>query len=386
MNGTLELTRELIARPSVTPEDAGCLALLGERLGCAGFVLEPLPFGAVTNLWATHGSGNPVFCFAGHTDVVPPGDLAAWDSDPFVPTIRGDYLYGRGAADMKGSLAAMVIASERFVAAHPRHQGTLAFLLTSDEEGLAVDGTLRVVEILAARGQELTWCLVGEPSSQAQLGDLLRNGRRGSLNGRLHVNGVQGHVAYPERARNPIHLVAPALAALAAMEWDRGNEYFPPTSFQISNIQAGTGAENVIPPNLEAWFNFRFSTASTPEGLRARVHAVLDRLGLDYRIDWHLSGSPFLTPRGRLVSAVTECIQAQLGITPELSTGGGTSDGRFIARLGGEIIELGPVNATIHKINECVRVAELAALSDVYHGILTRLLAAPRRPGTDHDF
>ncbi len=374
MTATLELTRQLIARPSVTPDDAGCLDQLGGRLERAGFTLEPMPFGSVSNLWATHGTGEPVFCFAGHTDVVPPGDLAAWDSDPFVPTIRGDYLYGRGAADMKGSLAAMVTAAEAFVGAHPHHRGTLAFLLTSDEEGIAIDGTQRVVDVLAARQQRLTWCLVGEPSSQTQLGDLLRNGRRGSLNGRLFVQGVQGHVAYPDRVRNPIHLAAPALASLAAMEWDQGNEYFPPTSFQISNLQAGTGAENVVPGVLQAWFNFRFSTASTPEDLKQRVTALLDAAGLDFRIDWHLSGSPFLTPRGPLVSAVVGNIASQLGVHSELSTGGGTSDGRFIARLGCEIIELGPVNATIHKINECVRIDDLEALSALYEGILTQLL------------
>jgi succinyl-diaminopimelate desuccinylase len=374
MNSTLELTRELIARASVTPQDAGCLDLLGARLAACGFTLEPMPFGAVQNLWATRGQGRPVFCFAGHTDVVPPGDLAAWSSDPFVPTVRGDYLYGRGAADMKGSLAAMVTATERFVTDCPEHRGTLAFLLTSDEEGSAVDGTTRVVDTLAARSQPLDWCLIGEPSSQLQVGDLLRNGRRGSLNGRLHLQGVQGHVAYPERARNPIHLMAPALAALTTTEWDGGNEFFPPTSFQISNIRAGTGAENVIPPSLEAWFNFRFSTASTPESLRARVHQTLDALDLDYRIDWHLSGSPFLTPRGPLLSAVVDCIEQHRGVTPALSTGGGTSDGRFIMRLGGEIIELGPVNESIHKVDECVRIEELDALSRLYSGILTRLL------------
>ncbi len=374
MTNTFELTCELIARPSLTPDDAGCLALLSARLANCGFAVEHLPFGEVSNLWATHGSGEPVFCFAGHTDVVPPGDLASWDSDPFVPTVRDEFLFGRGAADMKGSLAAMVTATESFLAANPAHRGTLAFLLTSDEEGTAVNGTQRVVERLCARGQPITWCLVGEPSSQERLGDLLRNGRRGSLNGRLRVSGVQGHVAYPERARNPIHLVAPVLASLAATDWDRGNEYFPPTSFQISNIQAGTGAENVIPPHLEAWFNFRFSTASTPAHLQSCVHLALDAAGLDYQLAWHLSGEPFLTPRGELVTAVVECIEAQLGLTPELSTGGGTSDGRFIAKMGCEIIELGPLNATIHKINECVHIPELAALAKLYGGILQRLL------------
>ena len=381
MSATLDLARELISRASITPNDAGCLEHLGARLTNCGFEVERLPYGEVSNLWATHGVGEPVFCFAGHTDVVPPGDLADWDSDPFVPSIRGEYLYGRGAADMKGSLAAMVTATEAFLAANPDHPGTLAFLLTSDEEGTAVNGTKRVVETLVARGQPITWCLVGEPSSRDRLGDLLRNGRRGSLNGRLQIRGVQGHVAYPERACNPIHLVAPALASLVTMDWDRGNEYFPPTSFQLSNIQAGTGAENVIPARLETWFNFRFSTASTPEDLQSRVHAILDEHGLDYRLDWHLSGAPFLTPRGHLVAAVVNCLEEHLGVIPELSTGGGTSDGRFIAALGCEIIELGPVNATIHQVNECVRVAELAALSEVYSGILTRLLAEPSLSG-----
>ena len=374
MDPTLELTCALIARRSVTPEDAGCLDQIGARLRACGFALEALPAGGVSNLWATHGRGGPVFCFAGHTDVVPPGDPADWQSDPFQPEIRGDFLYGRGAADMKGSLAAMVTATERFLARAADHKGTLAFLLTSDEEGIATHGTRHVVETLRTRGQPIDWCLIGEPSSQTTLGDLLRNGRRGSLNGTLRVIGVQGHVAYPERARNPIHLAAPALAALSAIRWDEGNEFFPPTSFQISNVQSGTGAENVSPPRLEARFNFRFSTESTPEGLQSRVREILDAHGLDYELDWHLSGEPFLTARGPLVSAVLDTLQAELGIAPELSTGGGTSDGRFIAKLGTEVIELGPNNATIHKVNECVPVAELARLSGVYEGILTRLL------------
>lgn len=370
----LELTEALIARPSVTPDDAGCLEIIGARLAAAGFRLEALPFGEVSNLWACHGQGAPVFCFAGHTDVVPPGDVSAWTSPPFQPSVRQGLLYGRGAADMKGSLAAMVVAAERFVTAHPDHPGTLAFLLTSDEEGAARDGTRRVVDTLMARGTPLTWCLVGEPSSQQALGDLLRNGRRGSLNGRLHVQGIQGHVAYPERARNPIHLAAGVLATLAGTAWDAGNSHFPATSFQISNIHAGTGAENVIPATLEAWFNFRYSTASTADALKERVHALCDAAGLDYRIDWHLSGEPFLTPGGALVDAVTASIRACLGRQPVLSTGGGTSDGRFIARMGCEVIELGPINATIHKVDECVAVSDLAPLSDVYLDILARLL------------
>jgi succinyl-diaminopimelate desuccinylase len=374
MNPTLTLTCELIARPSVTPEDAGCLDLIGQRLERLGFGLEPMPRADVSNLWATLGHGGPVFCFAGHTDVVPPGDLADWTSDPFLPVITDGFLYGRGAADMKGSLAAMVTATERFLARCPQPRGTLAFLLTSDEEGVATHGTRHVVETLMARGQPLDYCLIGEPSSQQRLGDLLRNGRRGSLNGRLTIEGVQGHVAYPDRARNPIHLAAPALAALAALNWDPGNEFFPPTSFQISNVNSGTGAENVIPPRLEARFNFRFSTESTPEQLKARVKETLDAHGLDYRIEWHLSGEPFLTGRGRLVEAVVGALDAELAVTPELSTGGGTSDGRFIAKMGCEVLELGPNNATIHKINERVPVHELEQLSRVYEEVLVRLL------------
>jgi succinyl-diaminopimelate desuccinylase len=370
---TLALTCDLIARPSVTPDDAGCLDLMAARLAGCGFHIERLPFGNVSNLWATHGSGEPVFCFAGHTDVVPAGDTAAWQSAPFMPSVRAGKLYGRGAADMKGSLAAMLTATERFIAQSP-HRGTLAFLLTSDEEGIAIDGTKRVVELLRSRGQTIQWCLVGEPSSKTRLGDLLRNGRRGSLNGRVVVQGVQGHVAYPTLARNPIHQAARALADLCAMTWDSGNDFFPPTSFQISNVHAGTGAENVIPPTLEAWFNFRFSTATTVEALQAAVHTVFDRHDLDYRLEWHLSGAPFVTPPGVLVDAVCASVREHLGIEPELSTGGGTSDGRFITALGAEIVELGPVNATIHKIDECVDVGELDALSAVYERILVKLL------------
>lgn len=375
MNGaTLALTEELIRCPSVTPRDEGCLELIGKRLAACGFRLERLPFGEVSNLWATHGEGQPVFCFAGHTDVVPPGELSAWTSPPFAPEIRGDHLYGRGAADMKGSVAAMVVAAEMFLASNSAHAGTLCFLLTSDEEGSAINGTRQVVEHLMQQGQALTWCLVGEPSSQTRLGDLIRNGRRGSLNGRLFIHGVQGHVAYPEKALNPIHAALPALAALQATVWDHGNDHFPPTSFQISNLSAGTGAENVIPPTLELWFNFRFSTASTAADLQARVTAILDRFGLDYTLRWQRSGEPFLTAGGELLAAVQATLQEQLGLAPELSTGGGTSDGRFIARMGTEVIELGPVNDTIHKVDECVRVADLERLSAVYRGILERLL------------
>ncbi|HMM76368.1 MAG TPA: succinyl-diaminopimelate desuccinylase [Gammaproteobacteria bacterium] len=369
-----ELACALIARPSVTPQDAGCLDLLGARLARCGFTLERLDAGGVSNLWATRGSGGPVFCFAGHTDVVPPGDTASWRSDPYTPTVRDGRLYGRGAADMKSSLAAMIVALERIAPAAQR--GTLAVLFTSDEEGLALHGTRHVVDALRARGQALDYCLVGEPSSRARLGDLLRNGRRGSLNGRLRVRGVQGHVAYPDKACNPIHRALPALEELCASVWDGGNACFPATSFQISNLQAGTGAENVIPPTLEAWFNFRYSTASTAAGLQARVHEVLDRHGLDYALDWQLSGEPFLTAGGRLLEAAQATLAAELSIAPELSTGGGTSDGRFIAPLGAEVIELGPVNETIHKVDECVAVADLEPLARVYEGIARRVLAA----------
>lgn len=371
---TVTFACELIARPSVTPDDAGCLELIATRLARCGFSLELLPFGPVSNLWATHGSGDPVFCFAGHTDVVPPGDLPAWQSPPFTPSLRDGMLYGRGAADMKGSLAAMLTATERFVHDHPDHRGTLAFLLTSDEEGIATDGTKRVVEHLVARGQPIHWCIVGEPSSRTRLGDLLRNGRRGSLNGRVQVQGIQGHVAYPELARNPIHLAARVLADLCATTWDNGNEFFPPTSFQISNLRAGTGVENVIPPNLEAWFNFRFSTATTVAALQSTVAALFDRHGLEYHLEWHLSGAPFVTPPGVLVDAVRASVRELLAIDPELSTGGGTSDGRFIATMGAEIVELGPVNATIHKVNECVEARSLDQLSEVYRNVLSRLL------------
>ena len=368
-----DLTCELIRRPSVTPRDEGCLELLGERLARCGFELERLDAGGVSNLWATRGSTGPVFCFAGHTDVVPPGDTASWRSDPFQPTVRDGLLYGRGAADMKSSLAAMVVAIERLPSEAQR--GTLAVLFTSDEEGVAIHGTRHVVDTLRARGQTLDYCLVGEPSSQARLGDLLRNGRRGSLNGRLRVHGVQGHVAYPQKARNPIHQALPALDELRAIAWDNGNAFFPATSFQLSNLTAGTGAENVIPPTLEARFNFRYSTASTAAGLKARVHEVLTRHGLDYELDWQLSGEPFLTAGGRLLDAVQATLHAELGVTPELSTGGGTSDGRFIATLGTEVIELGPINETIHKVDECVAVADLEPLAKVYEGIARRVLS-----------
>lgn len=372
---TLALARELIARPSVTPDDQGCQRLIGERLAVLGFSLEYMNFGEVTNLWARRGSEGPLLAFAGHTDVVPPGPESAWTSPPFRPEIRDGLLYGRGAADMKGSIAAMVTACERFLAAHPDHRGALAFLITSDEEGIATDGTVKVIETLEARNEKIDWCLVGEPSSVGQAGDVVKNGRRGSLSGTLCVRGVQGHVAYPHLADNPVHRALPALAELAATVWDEGNAFFPPTTFQISNIHAGTGATNVIPGTLEVLFNFRYSTESSEAGLKQRVHALLDRHGLDYRLDWFHSGAPFLTPAGELVEAVRAAVREVSGLETELSTGGGTSDGRFIAPTGAQVVELGPVNATIHKVDECVAVDELERLTRMYEGVLRHLLA-----------
>ena len=374
MSETLELAKALIARRSVTPEDAGCQELMIARLQAIGFKVERLRFGEVDNFWARRGDAEPLYAFAGHTDVVPTGDEANWKYPPFEPTITDGMLYGRGAADMKGSLAAMVTACERFVAAHPDHAGSIGFLITSDEEGPAVDGTVKVVEHLEARGEKMTGCLVGEPSSTARVGDVIKNGRRGSLGGKLKVHGVQGHVAYPHLAKNPIHLAAPALAELVAAEWDAGNDFFPATTFQISNINAGTGATNVIPGELEVWFNFRFSTEVTPEELQQRVEAILDRHGLDYNLNWELSGLPFLTPSGELVDAAVKAVQAVTGQTPELSTAGGTSDGRFIAPTGAQVLELGPLNATIHKVDECVGVEDLDLLSAMYERILQELL------------
>ncbi len=378
MSDTLELARELIRRPSVTPEDAGCQDLLAQRLERLGFRIEPMPFGEVKNLWARRGERSPLFCFAGHTDVVPPGPLEAWDSPPFEPEIREGRLFGRGAADMKGSLAAMLTATERFLARHPDHAGSLAWLITSDEEGVAVDGTVKVVERLEARGEKIDWCLVGEPSSGEQLGDTIKNGRRGSLNGRLVVKGIQGHVAYPHLARNPVHQALPALAELAATEWDRGNDFFPPTSFQVSNLHAGTGATNVIPGELEVVFNFRYSTENTAQTLERRTEEILRAHGLEYELEWSLSGEPFLTPEGELVEAAVAAVREVTGLEPELSTSGGTSDGRFIAPTGAQVIELGPRNATIHKVNEEVGVEELERLSRIYEALLERLLTAPR--------
>jgi succinyl-diaminopimelate desuccinylase len=375
MSATIELAKALIERASVTPDDAGCQPMIAERLQALGFNIQTLRFGVVDNLWARRGNTAPLFVFAGHTDVVPPGPLADWSSDPFTATVRDGYLYGRGAADMKSSIAAMVTACERFIGRHANHRGSIAYLLTSDEEGPSVDGTVKVIEHLKARGEQIDWCLVGEPSSRAHTGDVIKNGRRGSLNGVLRVHGQQGHVAYPQLADNPIHRAAAALSELVAAEWDAGNAHFPPTTFQISNINAGTGAENVIPGELHVLFNLRFSTESSPESLQSRVLAVLDRHGLDYSIDWKLSGLPFLTPSGELVEAARRAILGVTGRQTELSTSGGTSDGRFIAPTGAQVVELGPLNATIHKTNECVNLAELDTLSSIYERILELLLA-----------
>ena len=374
MSETLELTRQLMSRPSVSPEDGGCQLLMTRRLRELGFQIEELPFGPVRNFWATHGSGAPVFCFAGHTDVVPAGPLEEWHSDPFVPVIREGLLYGRGAADMKSALAAMVTACEAFVASRASHRGTLAFLITSDEEGPSVDGTRRVVEALRARGQRIDWCLIGEPASESELGDTIKIGRRGSLSGRLTVHGVQGHIAYPHLARNPVHALAPALAELVARQWDRGNAHFQPTSFQVSNFNAGTGAPNVIPGELKARFNLRFSTEQTVESLQATVEEILRRHQVPYTLDWFISGLPFLTQPGALSEAAGDAVNAVLGRRPKLSTTGGTSDGRFIALLGAQVVELGVVNQTIHKVDECVRVEDIDRLREIYIGVLDRLL------------
>jgi succinyl-diaminopimelate desuccinylase len=375
MTDALELTRALIACPSVTPADAGCQALMTERLAASGFSIETLQFGSVTNLWARRGDARPVLCFAGHTDVVPTGPLEEWRSDPFTPVIRDGVLYGRGAADMKSGLAAMVTATEEFVAAHPDHRGSIAFLITSDEEGPSVDGTKRVVEALKARGETIDWCIVGEPSSGQSVGDTIKIGRRGSLSGRLTVHGVQGHVAYPQLAENPVHTLAPALAELTARTWDAGDAFFQPTTFQISNLNAGTGAPNVIPGELKARFNLRYSPVQTVEALKTTVEGILSRHGVRHTIEWYVSGEPFYTPPGELSQAAVDAITAVTGAAPQLSTGGGTSDGRFIAPLGAQVVELGVTNATIHKVNECVRIEEIALLHRMYRGVLERLLA-----------
>ncbi|HNJ77450.1 MAG TPA: succinyl-diaminopimelate desuccinylase [Azospira sp.] len=371
---TLGLTEHLISRRSVTPEDGGCMPLMAERLSAIGFSCEYINRNGVTNLWARRGTAAPLLCFAGHTDVVPTGPLEQWSTDPFVPTIRDGLLYGRGAADMKGSLAAFVTACEAFVASQPHHKGSIAFLLTSDEEGDATDGTVAVTETLKARGESIDFCVVGEPTAVKTLGDMVKNGRRGSLSGRLIVKGIQGHIAYPHLARNPIHTAAPAIAELAATVWDAGNAHFPPTTWQISNIKGGTGATNVIPGTVEILFNFRFSTASTPEGLQHRFEDVLKRHGVDYEIIWTLGARPFLTAEGALVDAARGAIRDELGIETELSTTGGTSDGRFIAQICPQVIEIGPVNATIHKIDECVEAAALPQLAGIYRRVLERLL------------
>ena len=378
---TLDLTQQLIARRSVSPEDAGCLALLAAPLARLGFSCERMDRGATSNLWARRGRASPVVCFAGHTDVVPTGPLAQWTSDPFEPTIRDGVLYGRGAADMKTSLAAFVVAIERFVTAHPEHPGSIAVLFTSDEEAAATDGTVRVVEALGQRGEKIDYCLVGEPTSVDTLGDMIKNGRRGSLSGTLRIQGVQAHIAYPHLGDNPVHALAPALAELVATRWDEGNEYFPPTTWQVSNIHAGTGANNIIPGAAEALFNFRYSSACTADALKARVHEVLDRHRVKYSLDWSHSGKPFLTPQGALVRAVAQAIKATTGVETELSTSGGTSDGRFIIDISPQIVEFGPTNATIHKIDECVRLDELERLPRIYQQVLENLLFPPSPPG-----
>lgn len=373
---TFELTCDLISRQSVTPEDAGCQAMMAERLEALGFTVEGLPFEEVTNFWARRGTEGPVLCFAGHTDVVPTGPVEKWSSPPFEPTLKDGMLYGRGAADMKGSIAAFMTALDRFVKAHPDHKGSIALLITSDEEGPYINGTTRVIDTLEARNEKITWAIVGEPSSTALVGDVIKNGRRGSLGATLRVKGVQGHVAYPHLVRNPIHELAPALAELAATEWDQGNDFFPPTSFQVSNINAGTGATNVVPGEVEVLFNFRFSTEVTDTELRSRVEAILAKHNVEYEIKWNLSGQPFLTAEGDLVDAARAAIQEVTGRETELSTSGGTSDGRFIAPTGAQVVELGPVNATIHKIDECVKAEDLDTLSTIYEQMLIKLLAS----------
>ena len=370
----IDLLFELLRRRSITPEDAGCQELLAERLKRAGFACESMPFGEVSNLWARRGAEGPVFCFAGHTDVVPPGDETKWDSDPFEPDLRDGHLYARGAADMKSGLAAMIVAVERFIAKYPDHKGSIAFLVTSDEEGRARDGTLKVVETLQARDEHIDWCVLGEPSSEHEFGDIVRVCRRGSLSGILTVLGVQGHVAYPHLADNPIARFAPILAELLAMEWDTGNEYFPPTSFQVVDIKSGIGAPNVTPAELSARFNFRYSTVWDHEGLQERTEAILDRHDLDYKLDWHLSGKPFLTQPGALTEAVALAIKVSTGIETVFSTAGGTSDGRFISPAGTDVIELGPVNKSIHKLNEHVKTDDVLVLSQTYERILELML------------
>ena len=374
-NDTLALAQTLIACRSLTPSDSGCQEILINRLEKLGFHIERMRFGEVDNLWARRGNTAPVLCFAGHTDVVPTGPLEQWDSDPFTPTIQNNRLYGRGAADMKSSLAAFITAIEAFVAQHAHHKGSIALLITSDEEGIAVNGTVKVVEELKARSEILDYCIVGEPTCSDKLGDTIKNGRRGSLSGNLTIKGIQGHIAYPHLAKNPIHLAAPAIAELAQTEWDQGNEYFPPTTWHISNINAGTGATNIIPGKLNLLFNFRFSTASTVESLKTRVHEILDRHGFEYELQWELSGKPFLTPKGELANAMCDAIAKVTAIEPQLSTSGGTSDGRFIADICAQVIEFGPCNATIHKLNEHVEIDDIKQLSKIYQLTMENLLA-----------
>ncbi|GAB4359534.1 MAG: succinyl-diaminopimelate desuccinylase [Gammaproteobacteria bacterium] len=374
MSPTLELVRELIRRPSVTPDDAGCLELIAGRLSAIGFSIERMDHGDVSNLWARRGERAPLLVLAGHTDVVPPGPLDLWESPPFEPTIRDGMLYGRGAADMKSGVAAMVTACEAFVANHPDHAGSIAMLLTSDEEGPALEGTVKVVERLEARGERIDWCLLGEPSCETHLGDTAKHGRRGSLNVHLRIKGTQGHVAYPHKADNPIHRFAPALAELVATTWDEGNRFFPPTTFQVANIRGGTGADNVIPGHLDVQANWRYSTEQTREGLQERLHECLERHGVDYEAQWKSSGLPFITEPGTLTAALQQAVREVCGVECNLSTGGGTSDGRFIAPTGAQVVEFGPVNATIHKVNECVAVEDLDNLSLIYRRVLERLL------------
>jgi succinyl-diaminopimelate desuccinylase len=375
MSQTLELTQNLMARRSVTPADEGCQEVMIGRLEALGFRIERLRYGNVENFWARRGGDGPVFCFAGHTDVVPTGPLEEWRSDPFLPSVRDGMLFGRGAADMKSGLAAMITATEAFVAAHPRHKGSIAYLITSDEEGPSVDGTKRVVETLSSRNERIDWCIVGEPSSEQSIGDTIKVGRRGSFSGRLTVHGVQGHVAYPQLAENPVHTLAPALAELTRREWDKGTEHFQPTTFQVSNLNAGTGAPNVIPGELKARFNLRYSPVQTQEGLKEIVEGILRKHGVRFTLEWYVSGEPFYTPPGHLSDAAGAAVQDVVGSRPKLSTGGGTSDGRFIAPLGAQVVELGVVNATIHKVNECVCISDIEALHRMYFNVLRNLLA-----------
>lgn len=373
-NEIINLAQNLIRRPSISPDDQGCQQMIAERLANLGFEIEWMNFGETTNLWAKHGSTKPLVAFAGHTDVVPTGDESQWQYPPFNAEIVGDILYGRGAADMKGSLAAMIVAAEEYVKVNPDHNGTIAFLITSDEEAAAKDGTTKVVDALMARGELIDYCMVGEPSSSQTLGDIVKNGRRGSITGNLYIQGIQGHVAYPHLAENPVHKAAPFLMELTQYQWDKGNEFFPPTSLQIANIQAGTGSNNVIPGELYVQFNLRYCTEVTDEIIKNKVAEMLQKYGLTYRIEWNLSGKPFLTKPNKLVKAVVDSLEQIVGITPKLDTGGGTSDARFIALMGGEVVELGPLNATIHKVNECVSVSDLATLGDVYKQMLVNLL------------